>query len=311
MATGNYTFTGILGGGVGNSISYEVQQLLTSGWEPSEGFDENYTAEVVEGETFVGPDFVNAPVAISGVAGNVWNDINGNGVRDTGEPGLGGWEVYVDLDTNNSLDAGEPQSTTNAAGDYTIVGIEPGTHRVAVVQQINYLPTSPSTGYQTVIAPNDGTQSNINFGNKLRTDAAIGGVVYVDRDHDGVRDAGEEGLAGITVYLDENNNALLDPDEVSAVSSVDLFYTPGVDEAGVYRFDHLPGGTYVVRQIIPVELSATPASELAKSVTVGPADDRNDIDLGDRYRPSEIHGTKFVDLNGNRIRDVGEPGKKA
>ncbi|MEZ6125082.1 MAG: SdrD B-like domain-containing protein, partial [Planctomycetaceae bacterium] len=85
-------------------------------------------------------------------------------------------------------------------------------------------------------------------------------------------------------------------------------FTPDVDEAGHYRFEGLPGGTYVVRQEVPDILSATPATASAIVVTVGPADDRSDIDGGDRYRPSEIHGVKYEDLNGNGIRDAGEPG---
>ena len=88
----------------------------------------------------------------------------------------------------------------------------------------------------------------------------------------------------------------------------DLFYTPDVDEAGRYRFDHLPAGSYVVRQELPPELSATPETEREHVIFLGPADDVSDLDSGDRYRPSEIHGVKFEDLNGNHHRDPGESG---
>jgi VCBS repeat-containing protein len=305
---GDYTFTGILGGGPGNPIDYEVQQVLTAGWEPAPGFDENYTAAVVEGETFVGPDFANSPVELSGVTGVVWNDINGNGVRDGSEPGLSGWTVYADLNTNDVLDAGEPYTVTGGGGSYSLLGVEPGTHRIAEVRLIDFKPTAPATGYQTVVAPNSGTRSNVNFGNQERTDAAIGGVIYVDRDKDGVRDPGEEGLPGITVYIDADNNSSLDPGETSVVTSSDLFYTPDADEAGAYRFEKLTKGTYVIRQIVPEELSSTPELESEHMVTVGPADDLSDVDCGDQYRPSEIHGVKYEDVNGNHIRDAGEPG---
>ncbi|MCA9268958.1 MAG: carboxypeptidase regulatory-like domain-containing protein, partial [Planctomycetales bacterium] len=305
---GDYLFTGLLGGAAGDTISYDVQQVLTTGWEPSPGYDENYTAEVVDGETFVGPDFANAPVEISSVSGVVWNDLNGNGIRDAGEPGLAGWTVYADLNANNVLDAADPWTTTNSSGSYSLFGIEPGTHRIAEVQHIDFRPTAPASGYKTDVAPNSGSKSNVNFGNQERTDAAIGGVVYVDRDKDGVRDAGEEGLAGVTVYIDANDNGVLDAGERSVVTGGDLFYTPDVDEAGAYRFEKLAKGTYVVRQIVPDTLSGTPADELVKSITVGPADDLSSIDLGDQYRPSEIHGVLFEDQNNNDIQDAGEPG---
>src|SRR2546422_8619336 len=45
-----------------------------------------------------------------------FNDLNGNGVKDPGEPGLSGWTIraYVDGNGNGMLDAGE---TTIAARD--------------------------------------------------------------------------------------------------------------------------------------------------------------------------------------------------
>ena len=44
-----------------------------------------------------------------------YNDLNANGIKDEGEPGLAGWtiRVYVDTNGNGTLDAGE----TTMAGD--------------------------------------------------------------------------------------------------------------------------------------------------------------------------------------------------
>ncbi len=305
---GDYTFTNVLGGGAGDAIDYEVVEVMTLGWEATKGFSDNYTVGVVEGQTTVVPDFANTPVDLARVEGSVWNDVNGNGVRDGSEPGLSGWTIYADLNANNMLDPTEPFTTTNLLGNYTLVGLEPGTHRIAEVTNETFKPTSPLSGYQTVVALNQGTTSNVDFGNHLRTDAAIGGTVFADRDHDGSRMPGEEGLPGITVYLDDNNNGVLDAGEASVVTSVDLFYTPDIDEAGSYRFEGLAAGTYVVRQIVPPELSSTPVSESAHVVTLGPIDDRRDIDSADRYRPSEIHGIMFEDSNGDGIQASGEPG---
>ncbi|MEZ6048188.1 MAG: SdrD B-like domain-containing protein [Planctomycetaceae bacterium] len=305
---GNYLFEGILGGAPGNTISYEVQQVFPVGWEGSPGFDENLTAEVIEGETTVLPDFANTTEAISGVSGTVYHDLNGNGIKDTGEPGLQGWQVYADLNVNNVLDAGEPFTTTNASGAYSILGLTPGTHRIAEVRASTYFSTNPATGYQNVATVEGDTTSNVNFGNKLRTDGAIGGVIYVDRNEDGVRDPGEEGLSGITVFLDLDSDGVLDPEEPSMITGEDLFYTPDVDEAGRYRFDHLAGGSYIVRHLVPDVLSDTPASEREHTIELEPGEDRDDVHSGDRYRPSEIHGVKFEDINGNGLRDIDEPG---
>src|SRR4029077_12260933 len=40
---------------------------------------------------------------------------------------------------------------------------------------------------------------------------SISGIKFVDVNGNGVRDAGDTGVAGITVFLDANNNGVLDP----------------------------------------------------------------------------------------------------
>ena len=40
------------------------------------------------------------------ICGCIWNDLNGNGEQDSGEPGLEGWTVYLDLNQNGILDTG-------------------------------------------------------------------------------------------------------------------------------------------------------------------------------------------------------------
>lgn len=73
-------------------------------------------------------------------------------------------------------------------------------------------------------------------------DGALSGWVYFDADNDGVRDTAEMGLAGVVIKLsrkDSQGNWV----EVSGKSPV----MTGSD--GSYRFEHLPGGTYEIRQL--------------------------------------------------------------
>ncbi len=74
----------------------------------------------------------------------------------------------------------------------------------------------------------------------------IQGVVFVDTDGDGLQDSGEPGHAGVTVYLDQDNNGQFDVGELSAVT----------DQDGVYRFAELRAAGYVVRGNRPGGLSA-------------------------------------------------------
>ena len=82
-----------------------------------------------------------------GVVGNItgfkWNDLNSDGIRDTDEPPLVNATVYLDLDADNQLDAGELTAQTDADGAYAFTGLGPGTYRVAEVIAEGYLQTFP------------------------------------------------------------------------------------------------------------------------------------------------------------------------
>ena len=57
----------------------------------------------------------------------------------------------------------------------------------------------------------------------------------------GVKDALETGIAGRTVYIDANNNSVLDGTEKKATT----------DSNGVYKISVLAAGTYKVREVRP------------------------------------------------------------
>lgn len=52
------------------------------------------------------------------IHGTKWHDLNANGVKDSGEPGLPGWTIFLDQNQSGTLDAGERWTTTGANGDY-------------------------------------------------------------------------------------------------------------------------------------------------------------------------------------------------
>jgi YVTN family beta-propeller protein len=77
----------------------------------------------------------------------------------------------------------------------------------------------------------------------------IHGTKWSDLDGDGTRDAGEPGLAGVTIYLDLNCNGRLDEGEPRTLTIADDPATTA-DEAGTYSFSVAPG-TYVVAEVTP------------------------------------------------------------
>ena len=85
----------------------------------------------------------HAPVANAGsVSGVKYKDLDGDGVRDSGEPGLKDWVIYVDADNDGVRDAGEYATVTRADGSYTISNLPTGTLlRVKEVQQTGWVAT--------------------------------------------------------------------------------------------------------------------------------------------------------------------------
>ena len=55
--------------------------------------------------------------------GTKFNDLDGGGEQDAGEPGMAGWTVFGDLNDNGMLDAGEPSTVTAPDGQYVLYGL--------------------------------------------------------------------------------------------------------------------------------------------------------------------------------------------
>ncbi|MBX7168715.1 MAG: hypothetical protein K1X74_20430 [Pirellulales bacterium] len=307
-ANGYYLFSGVETG------DYVVAEVLPTGWDAAPGWNTSEWVSIYDSQTTT-QDFANVVLEAASASGVVWNDLDGSGVREfdsgTGtytEPGLAGWRVYVDVDGSGAYEAGEPTAVTAADGAYSIFGIPTGTFDLREEQLAEYRPTAPATGSTTLFFDTGFVYTAIDFGNQLRQEAIIRGTVYADSDHDHTRDAGERGLAGITVFLDTNDNGALDAGEASVVTSADLFYTPGVDETGTYSFTHLPAGTYHVREIVPADQLPTPADQSHHVVTVTAAQELAGVNMGNIFRPNEVRGVKFDDLDNDHVRDPGEPG---
>ena len=70
-------------------------------------------------------------VPIGTIAGVKWRDNNGDGQQQRFlEPGLSGWEVYIDVNLNGAYDNGEPRRRTDDHGRYYFYGVEPGVYTV-------------------------------------------------------------------------------------------------------------------------------------------------------------------------------------
>ncbi|MFV2068687.1 MAG: SdrD B-like domain-containing protein, partial [Pirellulales bacterium] len=99
-------------------------------------------------------------------SGEKFQDNDGNGVRDGGEPGLAGVTIYADVTPNGVLDAGEPFDVTDATGAYTLTRLPAGTYFIREIVPAGYTQTAPTTGaYEITISEGDRI-GNLDFGNQ-------------------------------------------------------------------------------------------------------------------------------------------------
>ena len=92
--------------------SYAVRvdtNSLPAGVRPTYDLDGTNTPNAVSltisnGQVITGLDF--GYVGSGSISGYVWNDINGDGLWQAGEPGLSGVNVFIDLNANGVRDAG-------------------------------------------------------------------------------------------------------------------------------------------------------------------------------------------------------------
>jgi uncharacterized repeat protein (TIGR01451 family) len=211
-----------------------VREIPLGGWQQTTPLP---TIVASSGTNQTGIDFGNfAPFAISGT---VYIDQNGNGVRDAGEPGQGGWMV-VRMNTSNVIIASR---ITAADGSYSFKGLSPGTSRIREVVQASFAQTT--TNPADIVATSGSIQSGVDFGTFKQVN--ITGQVFKDLNASGSIDAGETGLSGWTVFLDLNNNGIIDAGETSVTT----------DATGNYSFSNVGPGPITVREVVPGGWDAT------------------------------------------------------
>src|SRR5262249_55092849 len=65
------------------------------------------------------------------LSGTLFNDLNGNARRDSGEPLLSSWKVFIDTNNDGKWESGEKYVLTTTGGAWSF-NLSAGTYRVRV-----------------------------------------------------------------------------------------------------------------------------------------------------------------------------------
>ncbi|WP_210315727.1 SdrD B-like domain-containing protein, partial [Bradyrhizobium sp. cir1] len=128
----------------------------------------------------------------------------------------------------------------------------------------------------------------------LQSAGTLTGTKFSDVDSDGIRDAGEPGVAGVTIFIDANKNGVLDAGERSTVT----------DANGNYTFYGVPLGTWQIDEVTPAgETQTTGNFETATITTVGQVVTVDPI--GNHIPQPALNVTKTVtDVDGDTVTKV-------
>ncbi len=244
------------------------------------------------------------------IAGKAFEDPGGDGFQDGTDPGREGVTVTV----TNTTTGETTTTTTGPDGSYEVTDLEPGEYEVTFSKpddQPDFTndPNSDDTPDDTITAsdvdPDGKTTVTVTGGETTEVDAgftssSVGDRVWLDLDEDGIQDAGEAGLEGVTVNL-------YTADDVPGLDAPAATTVTGAD--GFYEFDGLAAGDYVIQVLsddyavtaqdqgpddaIDSDIDASGVSGVF-SLAVGQA--RTDIDAG--LRGIDISGQAFEDFFG-------------
>ena len=263
------------------------------------------------------------------IAGKLYNDADASfNSSDSEAPYAGVTVALLKKDGTPVLDKdGNPMTAvTDAEGKYSFVGLPLGEYTVSVVDPTSgplagTKPTEAYTGrYKTTadvtIKAETGSVIDVNFG--FVKPASVGDYTWMDVNRDGLQDADEPALPGVTVTLTRADGSAVTDASGNPVAAVTT------DANGKYVFENLLPGDYKVSFTNPAGYGATvsdagddraaDSNGASASVTLAQGQTDDTIDFG-AVGTGVIGDQLFVDVNqnGGNAPDAGDkvlPGVK-
>lgn len=279
--SGYYEFVNLTPG------SYAITEQLQPGWSPT--FAPASPILLAAGGSSTDNNFGNfhGPTA----RGTVFRDLDGDGMRDPGEPAVEGRTV----EASGVSVPGLKTQATSALGEFvfTFAPVEAGVWRFSCPDVAGWVRTTPPTPpWHEANVQSGSAVLGLDFGVFLSS--SISGMKFDDADGDSLFGPGDSPLEGWLVTLSRDAS---------------FYDTVRTGPSGAFSFDSLPSGIYTLAEELPAGwtqlLPGSPAAYTFINDTGGyafaPADFGN-------FRYGTMSGEVYFDLNHNGARDPGEAG---
>ena len=283
----------------GSDFTRTVSNLLGNHFEARPGRRENFWKDF----TLASSEHREMNVGViypATVTGTVYLDSDFSGTMNGKEKIVTSYLVKL-KDENGETVA---MDKTSVKGKYELTDVPPGNYSLSVTALKNYAFTKLGDG-NVILNRTDGEGYSeffpLEIGEK-KTGMDIGmimpgvirGSVFADKNDNGVRDADEDGLAGVTVCL---------------VSDEGEAFRTEIGQDGQYVFDAVMPGTYQLEYVLPENTVFAKVTDGGNSIC-GEGSGRSDsftmVSGGEETGPvcgaltlGRIEGTAFLDHNGD------------
>lgn len=271
-------------------------------------------------------------VNAASISGTVYLDADNDGTIDVTETTrISGVTITLTGTTDTGLTVTRT-TTTDVNGNYIFDNIAQGVYTLTETQPTGYIDGRETAGTdfggtaantlntQTILSitvPDQSTTAatNYNFGELIAS--TISGTVYADFDNDGVVDAGETLLSGISIELTGT-------DDLGASVSITL----STDVDGNYAFTDLRPGTYTVTELtqpagyfdgketagstggtVDNTIDNNTVTGIVVTGAGGAPSTSTDNNFGE-LDPASISGYVYLDLDNDGVKDPTESGLK-
>lgn len=258
----------------------------------------------------------------------VWYDIDGDGIQDAGEPGLGGITVSLFKCDDTFVE----ETTTAGNGIYLFEDVPADMEYYVEFSNVPLgLEFSPANQGGNDALDSDANVAGrtncilLNPGEENRTlDAGareipqggtIGDMVWNDLDEDGIQDALEQGIPNVTVMLFRCDDTFVDQTTTNNLGKYS-FNNVEADQSYYVKFSNLPNGFEFTtmdaggNDDLDSDANENTGRTECFNITAGQVDNSRDAGIFETpiQGPNQLGNFVWNDLDGDGIQDPNEPG---